>query len=90
MAVIETLLGSGAQALIRRLIVEERKTHSEVSLELQRQYPAILRGLSKRSVRRFCDAHNIHSTSRINDADLDHSVTLCVARVSIAICSELL
>ena len=43
----------GAEDLIRRLVVNDQKTYKQVSEELHRVYPDI-RGLSTRSVRRFC------------------------------------
>lgn len=72
----------GAWSLIRRLVVDERKTHKYVSRELKRIYPSVSRGLSERSVRRFCSEKGIHSTSRLDDGTLDAAVRRCVSRVS--------
>lgn len=60
--------------------VEERKTHKQISEELNRLYPGI-RGLSARSVRRFCDHHDIHSASLLADEDLDRVVSSSIAKV---------
>lgn len=70
---------SGIQSLVTRLIVEDKKSHRQVSDEL---YPTS-RGLSPRSIRRFCEAFGIHATSRIRDSDLDASIRRCITRVSI-------
>ena len=73
----------GMYTYIRRMIVEERKTHRDVSRELKRAYPMINRGLSERSVARFCETHYIHATSRIDDQTLDNAVRGAVGMVSI-------
>ncbi len=65
--------------LIRKMVVEERRTHKDISFELQRRCPSIKRGLSERSVRRYMD---IHPTSRIRDAFLDATIRYCVTRVN--------
>ena len=70
----------GAHALVRKLVVEDR-SNRDVSDELRRWYPT-MRGLSARSVRRFCEIYGIHSTSRVSDLELDTYVRNCVARVS--------
>ena len=71
----------GIHSLVKELIVQDRKTHQHVSDVLKRRYP-MRRGLSPRSVRRFCETFNIHATSRISDCDLDASVRHCITRVS--------
>ena len=58
------------QSLISKKVTEERKTHKEISDELKQIYPGVS-GLSSRSVRRFCNAHDIHSMSLLTDPDLD-------------------
>lgn len=60
--------------------VEQRKTHQQISDELMQLYPGV-RGLSARSVRRFCDRHNIHSTSLLSNEDLDRVVLSSIAKV---------
>ena len=71
----------GALSLVRKLVVEDRKSHRDISDELRRLYPT-MRGLCARSVRRFCETNDIHSTSRVSDLELDTYVRRCVARVS--------
>lgn len=71
----------GIYASIRRMVVDEQRTHQDVSRELRRSYPTIRRGLSSRSVARFCERHSIHSTSRIADQDLDNVVQRAVQMV---------
>ena len=80
MATLATI--PGAHALVRKLVVEDRRSHRDISDELRRRYPT-MRGLSARSVRRFCEIYGIHSTSRVSDLELDTYVRNCVARVSI-------
>uniref|UniRef100_A0A1X7VSJ3 Reverse transcriptase Ty1/copia-type domain-containing protein n=1 Tax=Amphimedon queenslandica TaxID=400682 RepID=A0A1X7VSJ3_AMPQE len=56
-------------------IVDERKwTFSRVSEHLKQEYPGT-RGLSLRSLERFCQLKDIHRTSRFNDITLDHVVS---------------
>ena len=73
----------GIHAYIKRLVVEERRTYREICTELGRSHPMIKRGLSERSLARFCEMHNIHATSRIPDPVLDTVVRSSVAKVSI-------
>ena len=56
---------------IRRMVVDEHKTHQTISTELRRSYP-MTRGTSERSVARFCAAYD--ATSRISDRELDIAV----------------
>ena len=72
----------GAYALIRELVVEDRRSQKEISDGLRRRYPTV-RGLSSRSVRRFCETHDIHCTSRLSDLELDTYIRNGVARVSV-------
>ena len=71
----------GIYAYIRRMVIDEQRMHQDVSRELRRSHPTIRRGLSARSVARFCERHNIHSTSRITDQDLDNVVQRSVRMV---------
>ena len=79
------LLGSvpGLLTIIRQKVVEERKSYATISEELKRANPGLTRGLSARSVRRFCHEHNIHATSRLPDHDLDRMVASSVAKVNL-------
>ena len=63
MAILETI--SGADDYIRKRIVEDKATHQWVSEELKLLHPWMSRGLSSRSIRRYCEAHDYHATSRL-------------------------
>ncbi len=78
MATLDSIVG--IEALVRRKVVEERKTHQQISDELKEVYPR-MKGHSSRSVRRFCDKHNIHVTSRLTDDQLDRVVAASVSKV---------
>jgi len=71
----------GIEVVVRDRVEQQRKSHGEVSAELQPLYPGV-RGLSCMSVRRYCSQHGIHRTSRVDDATLDRIVTLNVAKVN--------
>ena len=73
----------GMYTYIRKLVFEERKSHRDISTELKRSYPMIKRGLSEKSVARFCESYNIHATSRISDLALDAAVRSSVAKVKV-------
>lgn len=53
---------------VRRLVVDECKTHRDISEILKNNVPAweSHRGFSERSVRRFCEKHNIHYRSGLD------------------------
>ncbi len=65
---------------VKDLVVNQRKTHSEVSLILQEAFPG-KRGLSERSVRRFCCENDLHSQRRVSNADLEQCARAVVAKV---------
>lgn len=71
----------GIQQLVRQKVVVERKSFEVVSQELKQAYPNITRGLSSRSVRRFCNLNGIHTTSRLSDENLDRVVASSVSMV---------
>ena len=79
MALLETL--PGVEDYIRKRIVEDRATHKVVSEELKLLYPWISRGLSSRSIRRFCETHDFHATSRLSATQLDMVVQTSVHKV---------
>ncbi|XP_019860756.1 PREDICTED: uncharacterized protein LOC109589075 isoform X1 [Amphimedon queenslandica] len=58
--------------------IKDGKTYAWISEQLQQLYPNISRGLSVRSVRRFCNNHNI---SKMTDDELDDVVTDAVKDV---------
>ena len=72
----------GIEQLVRLKVVTERKSHRIVSQELKDAYPNLARGLSERSVRRFCSLNRIHVTSRLTDTNLDRVVSSSVSMVS--------
>ena len=79
MATLESIIG--IVDTIKHKVVDERKSYSAVSEELKRSNPAVTRGLSARSVRRFCQVHDIHASSRLSDVQLDRVVRSSVAKV---------
>ena len=84
MATLEEI--AGIEDFIRKRIVEDRVTHQRLSQELKLKYPYIRRGLSQMSIRRFCEAHDIHASSRITDSELDAAVRRCISKVGTYIC----
>jgi len=59
-------------------LIDEQKTHLEISEILKRSYPNT-RGLSERSVRRYCKAKDF--TSRIKQSKIDEAVSRAVEKV---------
>ena len=78
MSTLERLPGVGS--LIVRRVNVERRGYKEISEELKAMYPGI-RGLSVRSVRRYCCMYNIHATSMLSSSNLDRVVSSSVAKV---------
>ena len=70
---------------IREKIVNERKTLRDVSRELTAMNPG-MRGISARSIRRFCHQHNIHATSRLSRFQLDRVVATSIKKVHNMLC----
>ena len=50
--------------------IESGCTHRALVQELRSAFPGV-RGLSVRSLKRFCAKHNLHATSRCSDQVLD-------------------
>ena len=72
----------GIEAILRQKVLEERKSYKEISVELRRDYTHLTRGLSARSIRRYCNNENdIHPTSRLTASQLDRVVSSSVAKV---------
>lgn len=65
-------------------MVEEKRTAAEVSIALNRAFPHISRGLSTRSIRRYCASNGIHSTSRLKDDVVDRLVSTNILKVCIS------
>jgi hypothetical protein len=68
-------------SMIRRMVVDARCTLPEVSRALKRAFPHVSRGLSVRSVRRYCAVMGIHRTSRLKDSVVDRIVCTCIDKV---------
>lgn len=79
-----TELLPGIHALISKRVKEERRSHKQISVELKGLYPGV-RGLSIRSVRRFCEKHDIHVMSLLTNEELDRVVSSSVAKVHIEV-----
>ena len=62
--------------------VKEGKTYEMISEELHKLYPGLRRGMSARSVRRFCSKNNI---KRITEDELDDLGSDAVEQVNAAI-----
>lgn len=77
MASLEEL---GVLDLVRRR-VEDGTTHKVIAEELRRLFPGVRRGISPRSVRRFCMKHHLHATSRLPSEALDILVAYGVGMV---------
>ena len=71
----------GIKDWLAQKIITERRSYAHVSKELQELYPH-LRGLSSRSIRRFCSTNGIHATSRLTDSQLDRVVASNTSKVS--------
>ena len=69
--VLESLMENVSKDFVMKL-VQEDKSHEEILSEiLKATYPSIVRGLSVRSVRRFCSTNDIHLCK---DSTLDEIV----------------
>lgn len=79
MAVLKCI--NGIESLLRMKVENERKSYDTISFELKNEYPDLTRGLSARSIRRFCNDLNIHPTSRLPASQLDRVVSSSVAKV---------
>ena len=67
---------------IRHEVVVAKKTYAQISQELQDSFPSE-RGFSIRSIRRFCERHDIHSRSQLSDRQIDMVVTSGISKVSL-------
>ena len=79
MSVLSSL--PSADLLIRKMVIDEGRTLSEVCVALKSAYPHISRGLSERSIRRYCAANNIHASSRLKDSAVDRVVWTNILKV---------
>ena len=65
---------------VREKIEKEGMTHSQLSLHLHELYLEV-RGLSVRSLERFCACKSIRKTSRPSTQQLDEAVCGAIAQV---------
>ena len=79
MSVLEQL--PNIESIIRHYIVVEKRSYESVSDELKRQYGST-RGLSTRSIRRYCRQHDIQQTSRLSQDQIDIVVAGNVSKVN--------
>ena len=61
--------------------VKNKGTHKEIASDLQQLFPNS-RGLSERSVRRFCSLKGIHYASRLSAPEVNEVVESAVSQVS--------
>lgn len=84
MATLEAL-GPEIEDFIRQKIQLEHKTHAEVVRQLRSLYPSISRGISTKSVSRFCSSHCIHRTSRLSEEAVDRLVYFNTTKVCLCL-----
>ena len=72
------LMENVSKGFVKKLLYEG-KSHEQISEILKATYPSIVRGLSVRSVRRFCSMNNIH---RCKNSRLYEIIEECVSEVS--------
>lgn len=70
----------GIKDTLYEKIVTRRMTYCQISQELQQLYPNI-KGISARSIRRYCSDNGLHRTSRLTDHELDRVVTTSTSKV---------
>jgi len=63
-----------------RTLVERGETHDQISHHLKQIYPN-RRGISARSVRRFCSQRDIRQRNEMNDDELDRVIESRVSAV---------
>ena len=72
--------------IIRKRIIEDGSTHGAIAEELCHLFPGV-RGISARSVRRFCASQNLHATSRLSADAIDILVAYGIGKVIQLFCS---
>ena len=70
------------ETFIRDKIAQENWTHSRLCNYLKRRYPNS-RGISIRSIQRFCADKDIHKTCRLTTSELDEVVSEAIRTVSV-------
>lgn len=68
-----------ADAFIREGL-SNNSTYIAIAMELQQRYPSV-RGLSARSVRRYCNDHQMSRSSRLTSSEVDDVVERAVSSV---------
>ena len=68
------------EELVKEKIENERWTYKKLSTHLQELYPGT-KGISARSLRRFCSSRDIHRTSRLSEHEVDIVVSGAIAKV---------
>ena len=68
------------ESFIRYKIEVENCSQKELSALLQQSFPG-MKGLSVRSLQRFCSSQDIHRTSRLEEDELDQVVEESVNQV---------
>lgn len=75
----------GLEDYIRCKIEMEQWTHEALSRHLLESYPG-QRGLSLRSLERFCSAKGIRKQQKVTGEELDAAVSDAVSKVGYAMC----
>ena len=70
----------GVEDFVREQVAKNRWTYGRVSSFLK-ETTGVTKGVSGRSVRRFCALKGIKRSSRINDQELDKTVVQAVSLV---------
>ena len=67
-----------------RELIKDGTTYKQIVEKLRYLFPGLRgsRGISVRSVRRYCAAQNLHATSRLSNKDLDVLVAFGIGTVS--------
>jgi len=70
----------GLKSFIQVKLVEERLTYQELSKVLQEMFPG-QKGLSTRTLQRYCSCEGIQKTSKLSDNDLDRAIKEAISEV---------
>ena len=80
MATLEDI--SGIRSFIEDYVVNKRRSYNFVSELLKSEFPSMTRGFSARSIRRYCEKHGIHATSRLTCNETDNCIRIIAYKVS--------
>ena len=67
--------------------IQNGSTHKTITEDLRSLFPGV-HGISVRSLKRYCAAHDVHSTSRLSDRVLDILVSFGRGMVSNSIIGQ--